>query len=78
MRPPSLRIDSGLPALPKSVDGLPDICGSEGVIEKAVKLGRGEPVFLQAHPTDAFAGIDSAFAIALHMHQPLIPAGPGG
>ena len=26
---------------------------------------------------DPFAGIQSAFAIALHMHQPLIPAGGG-
>jgi hypothetical protein len=65
-------------ALPDSVDALPDICGSEGVIEDAVRLRRSEPVFLPAPTTDAFAGIDSAFAIALHMHQPLIPAGPGG
>jgi len=78
MTPASLRIDNGLPALPKRVDGLPDICGSEGVIEDAVRSGKGKPVFLPAHTTDAFAGIDSASAIALHMHQPLIPAGPGG
>ena len=58
MRPPSLRIDSGLPALPESVDGLPHICGSEDVIEEAVKLGREAPAFLPAHMTDAFAGIE--------------------
>jgi hypothetical protein len=69
--------ESGVPAVPDSGDGLPDICGCERVIEEAVKVGRRELVFLPARTTDPFAGIASAFALGLHMHQPLIPAGPG-
>ena len=37
----------------------------------------GRPVFLPLSDID-FSRIRSAFAIALHMHQPLIPAGPRG
>jgi hypothetical protein len=56
------------------VDGLPNLCGSERLIEAAIAAGRDRPVFLNATSVD-IAGIDSAFAVALHMHQPLIPAG---
>jgi Glycosyl hydrolase family 57 len=59
--------------LPEYVDGLPNLCGSEQTVEAAVAAGRHRPVFLEATSVD-IAGIDSAFAIALHMHQPLIPA----
>jgi hypothetical protein len=59
--------------LAEYIDGLPNICGSEQRIEEAVRAGRGQ-VFLPPG-TPVFADIDSAFAIALHMHQPLIPAG---
>jgi len=58
--------------LPEIIDGLPNISGSEERVEQA----------MQALPPDrrAAGGIDfgrikSAFACALHMHQPLIPAG---
>jgi hypothetical protein len=60
--------------LPEYVDGLPNLCGSERLVEAAVAAGRHRPVVLDETSVD-IAGIDSAFAIALHMHQPLIPAG---
>jgi len=59
--------------LPETIDGLPNICGSEQRIEDAVRAGAG-PVYLPAGAT-GFGGDRSAFASALHMHQPLIPAG---
>jgi hypothetical protein len=60
--------------LPEYVDGLPNLSGSEQTVEAAIAAGRHRPVFLD-ETSVAIAGIDSAFAIALHMHQPLIPAG---
>jgi Glycosyl hydrolase family 57 len=56
------------------VDGLPNLSGSEALIEAAVAAGRERPVFLGETPARP-AAVDSAFAVALHMHQPLIPAG---
>ncbi len=65
----------GMHQLPEYVDGLPNISGSESLIDEAMR-GRGlEPVFWRDGAGDPFAGVDSACAIALHMHQPLIPAG---
>jgi hypothetical protein len=60
--------------LPECVDGLPNLCGSERLIEATIRAGGHRPVFLGQTPVD-ITGIDSAFAVALHMHQPLIPAG---
>ena len=60
--------------LPEYVDGLPNLCGSEQTVEAAIRAGRDWPVFGGPRSVD-LAGIDSAFAVALHMHQPLIPAG---
>lgn len=60
--------------LPEYVGSLPNICGSEARIESSLRASRGRPVFQPESRID-FAGIQSAFAIALHMHQPLIPAG---
>jgi len=60
--------------LPEIVDGLPNICGAEGAIEQALKRSAERAVFLDESGVD-FSRIRSAFAIALHMHQPLIPAG---
>jgi Glycosyl hydrolase family 57 len=60
--------------LAASVDGLPNLSGSEALIEGAVAAGRERPVFLGETPVQ-LAEVDSAFAVALHMHQPLIPAG---
>jgi hypothetical protein len=56
------------------VDGLPNLSGSEALIEAAVAAARERPVFLGETPA-RLAEVDSAFAVALHMHQPLIPAG---
>ncbi len=55
------------------VDGWPNLSGSEPLIEQNIR-GRGAQVFLPESGID-FGGINSAFTIALHMHQPLIPAG---
>jgi hypothetical protein len=63
-----------MPDLTEYVDDLPNLCGSEQRIEAAVDAGRHRPVFDGQTPLE-IAGIDSAFAVALHMHQPLIPAG---
>lgn len=59
--------------LPEYVDGLPNICGSEAKIGEVIK-NRPTTVYLDG-PTVDFGRIDSACAVALHMHQPLIPAG---
>jgi hypothetical protein len=58
--------------LPPYVQGLPNICGSERLIEDAIRSGRSTPI---SDSTARFDEVDAAFAIALHMHQPLIPAG---
>lgn len=62
--------------LPEYIDELPNICGSEHEIEKVIGDAKGKTVFLQESRV-AFDHIKSAFANALHMHQPLIPAGGG-
>src|SRR5689334_12627486 len=59
-------------ALLETVDGLPNICGSENRIAEA--MSRRGPYYLPESGID-FGRIRSAFSIALHMHQPLIPAG---
>ncbi len=60
--------------LPEYIDGLPNICGSEPIVEQAVQRDRSKKVFSGEGRVD-FDRIRSAAAIALHMHQPLIPAG---
>ena len=60
--------------LPECVDGLPNICGAEEKVSLATRMTR--QIYPSASVTD-FGRIKSAFAIALHMHQPLIPAGGG-
>lgn len=62
--------------LPEYVDNLPNICGSQPVIDAAQRAQKGHPVYLKDGHID-FGHIRSAFACALHMHQPLIPAGGG-
>jgi hypothetical protein len=57
--------------IPEYIDGVPNICGQEDVIAQAQADG---PVFLGESKID-FKSIKSAFAVALHMQQPLIPAG---
>jgi len=60
--------------LAEYVDGLPNISGSEERIRQAMQASRTAPVFLP-QGVSGFGEINSAFALALHMHQPLIPAG---
>ena len=64
-----------LPILPEIIDGLPNICGWEAEVLSVVQ--HNEPIFL---PTTniQLKDINAAFAIALHMHQPTIPAGASG
>ncbi len=62
--------------LPEYIEGLPNIAGSESVIDEAIQASKDKPVFLHESGID-FGNIRSACAIALHMHQPLIPAGSG-
>ena len=58
--------------LPEYVGNVPNICGEEErVLAACEEAGRTR---LPEMGTD-FGRIKSAFAIALHMHQPLIPAG---
>src|SRR5512140_3936609 len=59
----------------ESLADLPDICGAESEIEAALRQ-RPATVFLDDSRV-GFEGLRSACAIALHMHQPLIPAGGG-
>jgi hypothetical protein len=59
----------------------PDICGHEDIIEQAVQ--EDAPVFFDRnhqnnHHNLRLEEITAAFACALHMHQPTIPAGVNG
>ena len=56
--------------IPEYVDGLPNICGEEQRVSQATQGN----AFLDASDVD-FASVRSCVAVALHMHQPLIPAG---
>jgi hypothetical protein len=59
--------------LPEYVDGLPNVCGAEDEIERVIK---SRPAIAYSNESSInFSNIRSASAIALHMHQPLIPAG---
>ncbi|MFK5969748.1 MAG: hypothetical protein QM487_06460 [Candidatus Marithrix sp.] len=58
------------------IDGVPNVSGSEKIMQAALKNASSQPVFLPDSGID-FGNIRSACAIALHMHQPLIPAGGG-
>jgi hypothetical protein len=58
--------------LPETIGALPNLCGSEDLIREAVS--RSGPFYLPESGID-FGRIKSCFANALHMQQPLIPAG---
>lgn len=57
--------------IPEYLDELPNICGEEKLVSQARTAGKA---VLQESHLD-FAEIRSCVAIALHMHQPMIPAG---
>src|SRR5512147_3097438 len=58
--------------LPEYINGIPNIAGSEETIRE--KLA-GERQRLHEQSGIDFGRIRAGFACALHMHQPLIPAG---
>ena len=64
-----------LPALPETIDGLPNISGSEKQVLEVVN--HNSPVFLPKTNLK-LEDITATFAVALHMHQPTIPAGANG
>ncbi|MBK1644719.1 glycosyl hydrolase family 57 [Thiocapsa imhoffii] len=61
-------------ALPEYENDLPNICGQEADVEAVVAKARTQPLFAERGGID-FGSIRAASAIALHQHQPLIPAG---
>src|SRR5208283_1676651 len=65
-----------MPISPEIIDNLPNLCGSEPEIESTLRKRGAAPIFRPESRID-FGRIRSASAIALHMHQPLIPAGGG-
>ncbi len=71
----NLQSSAGQPGLAEYADGLPNLSGDEALIAATIEDAAARPVFATPTSGDPFAGIQSAFAIALHMHQPLIPAG---
>jgi hypothetical protein len=58
--------------IPDMINGWPNICGHEGQVEAATS--RRDPVYLQ-ETNLRLDRLQSVCAIALHMQQPLIPAG---
>ena len=69
---PNLEVAMKTMEIPDYIGELPNICGYEDFVAEA--MGRPGPFYLPESGVD-FHGIDSGFACALHMHQPLIPAG---
>ncbi|MEM9003853.1 MAG: glycosyl hydrolase family 57 [Cyanobacteria bacterium P01_F01_bin.86] len=61
--------------LPDLIDGMPPLAGWEHRIQMTTQAK--DPVFL-ARTNLRLSDISAGFAIALHMHQPTIPAGQGG
>jgi len=62
--------------IPETVEGIPNISGSEAQVERVVAEGAAKVLFKDRGGVD-FGSIRAATAIALHQHQPLIPAGGG-
>jgi len=61
--------------LSELVEGLPNICGWEAEVQAVVQ--HNEPVFLP-QTNIRLENVSAACAIALHMQQPIIPAGAQG
>jgi len=62
--------------IPEYVGDLPNISGSETLIKKRLDAAADRPLYLESSNLD-FGQVRAACAVALHMHQPLIPAGGG-
>lgn len=63
------------PNLPELIDGMPPLAGWEDRIQSVMQALT--PVFLE-RTNLRLADVKAGFAIALHMHQPTIPAGHDG
>src|SRR5512147_2546803 len=61
--------------LPENINGIPNISGWESELYSVTQ--QNKPVFL-AKSNINLSQVKSAFAIALHLHQPTIPAGENG
>ncbi|MBB1077613.1 glycosyl hydrolase family 57 [Rhodoferax sp. 4810] len=59
------------------IESLPNICGNEAAVAAAMAAGKSKPVAPSGAGAINFNTIRAATAIALHQHQPLIPAGGG-
>ncbi|MGA9379447.1 MAG: glycosyl hydrolase family 57 [Phormidium sp.] len=64
-----------MPNLPENINGTPNICGWENELHSVTQ--QNQLVFSQKTNINIFQ-VKAAFAIALHMHQPTIPAGNNG
>jgi len=65
-------MSSGQRSIPEIIDGLPTICGFDARVVEATTSAK--PVF-KLTTNISLNKVQSAFIIALHMHQPTIPAG---
>ena len=72
--PAEARKGTHMGEFPETIDGLPNICGMEDQVSAAV--AKPPRVELSESGID-FSRMKSCFAIALHMHQPLILAETG-
>lgn len=63
-------------SLPEYVEGLPNVSGREADVSQILAAGAAKTLFRNRGGID-FGQVRAATAIALHMHQPLIPAGGG-
>lgn len=63
------------PDLPDVINNLPNISGWEANVKAATQ---SHPTVFQPQSNIQFHRVSAAFAIALHMHQPTIPAGASG
>jgi hypothetical protein len=61
-------------AISELIDGLPNISGNEALVRQRLEAVSRRPLYQPISDVD-FGGIRAACAVALHMHQPLIPAG---
>jgi hypothetical protein len=62
--------------MPEYVDSVPNISGAEDQVAEVVAQGRGKDLY-RSRGGAAVGAVRAACAIALHQHQPLIPAGGG-
>lgn len=60
--------------LPEYVEDVPNVSGNEAEVEQALAGGAGKVLFKDRGGVN-FGSIRAATTIALHQHQPLIPAG---